>query len=437
VPGILRGDPRRAPAVSAPAGPLFRSKPVIALAVLAAVSAAVTIGLFAFGSSVLEPAGSEPTSFGYGALGQRAAYAYLESIGIRATRSRGQKLADLGPQVALLIVDPPTREERPDAAEALVQLVAEARRHGAPTIVFLPKWDGVPSSRNADWIAGADARPLPRVSELARAVLDCPVAANPVSRAASRKAYPFRATWRENYDVSLAPRQLLADRAEYEAVVQNFEGVLVAKARRPEGAPPVFVVSDPDIVSNHGLAEADHATLLRELVTTLAGARAVVFDETLHGYAMGGRLAADALRPPAVFVTAHVLLLIGCAVWAGTVRSAPARPTRAPGSIGREEFIASTVRLLGGASGGGASLADYFRLAQEAVADALRLPSLPPPERLKRLAAATTERGVAEDLVSLDAAIEAHAALRDDPGRREALARRVYLWRKEMTVGTR
>lgn len=416
---------------------LFRSRVLVALIVLSGVATIAAVLLLAFGSRFLEPSSAGPNSYSFSAIGFRGAYTALRADGLDVRRVRDPRLPGVRKGVALVVAGPPTGDDRYDAADALKTLLHEARRRGAVPVVVLPKWAGSPSPVHIGWIAGASRRSDGAVEKIAAAALGKAAGDRPFWRMASNLAGKAESSWGERYGFALDGPQLLSSVEKYEPLVSTGDGLLVARVTPADGGPPVVVVSDPDLFDNQGLGHADHAALLLDLITKGIGANAVAFDETLHGFGESGGLLADALSFPAVLVTLHVLLVLGLATWAGSVRLGPARPDRPARALGREAFIDSTARLLVGAPDEIHALATYWRAAQDAVAEAMRLPPLAPAARLRRLAALTEARGVAEDVVSLDAEIAASVRVVAKPASWLSLAERAYRWRRSMTVGLR
>src|SRR5262249_19925555 len=137
-----------------------------------------------------------------------------------------------------------------------------------------------------------------------------------------------------------------------------------------------LVLSDPDILSNHGLGEGDNARLALEVLEHARESwRSVVVDETLHGFeripSLWGELFAFPLLPAGVQGAVALLLL----VWSGLGRFG--RPGAGPAGLapGKGVLIENTALLLRSAGHSAYSLGRYFDATLAEVARALHAPA--------------------------------------------------------------
>lgn len=142
------------------------------------------------------------------------------------------------------------------------------------------------------------------------------------------------------------------------ALVTLAQGVLVAECRVPD-VPPVWVLSDPDILNNHGLAMADNAAFAADLVRSLRGgdARPVLLapspvwiaadDDTPEPHQRTGEDLARFFAWPLSALWLMGAAVLGLAVWRGAVRFGPPRmPGRDAPASSRRAAIAAKARLL-------------------------------------------------------------------------------------------
>jgi hypothetical protein len=425
--------------MSAGPQPLFRSRLLAGLIALAGISALATVLLLAFGEHLAEPPSAGADSFSYSAIGHHGVYTFLRAAGVVCVRSRDPLLPSASKGSVVLAAEPRDPAEDRGNADALRALIVAARRRGAGTIVVLPKWIGSPSPVEEGFVDGVSLHALTAVT----AVLSAAVGTSGDAKTSGvRRLAPgidgkATTSWGETYDVRLRNAQVLVrDDTSWTPLLWTESGLLAAMRKSPHSE-PLVVVADPDLLNNHGLHEAEHAPLVLDLLTKGLKARAVVLDETLHGFSRRSRLLADALSIPWLFVTVHVSLVLALAAWAGAVRFGHPRPERPDRSFGRREFVASTARLLLGTRDEAASLVTYWRLAQDSVAQAWRVPAIESSPRLRRLAAISSARGVGEDPLALEREVTEAAFDREQPERWVALAQRIERWQREMTRGPR
>lgn len=111
---------------------------------------------------------------------------------------------------------------------------------------------------------------------------------------------------------------------------------------------PFYVLADPDLLSNHGIADLARARAAVALLDHVAGgeARGVAFDVTLNGLGAKRSILKLAFEPPFLAMTLSVaaaLLLVG---WRAVTRfGAPARPERAM-AFGKRALLDNTAALV-------------------------------------------------------------------------------------------
>lgn len=133
-------------------------------------------------------------------------------------------------------------------------------------------------------------------------------------------------------------------------------GVLLARCRWPQSGFDSFVLSDPDLLNNHGLTLGENATLAVALIRRLSGAaddgeknmRATPlpaaerriyidtegenlatwydYDDERRAYDRDALDLARFFAPPFTALWAMLLIVLGIAFWRGSLRFGPARP---------------------------------------------------------------------------------------------------------------
>jgi hypothetical protein len=194
-----------------------------------------------------------------------------------------------------------------------------------------------------------------------------------------------------------------------------------------------WIVSDPDILNNHGLSSGDHAVLVRDLFVDFLDVDVVVFDEMLHGYGAGSRLISELVRFPLVLVVLHGLLLCGLVVWSGSVRFGQPR-TRGPRfGDGKLVLIDNAAKLLGLGGHSREALKQYYEQSLRAVGAHYFLPpDLKTEELERRLQALSRSRGLQVELERLRHRIDVAARKRGSTEHAVKLARQLHQWRCEM-----
>jgi hypothetical protein len=193
----------------------------------------------------------------------------------------------------------------------------------------------------------------------------------------------------------------------------------------------VFILSDPDLLNNHGLAQLASARGAVILIDVLRGGRLpVAFDLTLAGFSRGRSLLALAFEPPFLAATLCAIAAAGLMGLHAAARFGP--PLRTPpvfalGKTALADNSAALIRLVRREHrmGGG-----YAALTRSVAARAVGAPHDLDDDQmdalLDRLGSLKGAAGVFSDL-------ERRARDARDAAALMAAARKLYDWRLEMT----
>ena len=404
----------------------FRRRTLVTFTVLTGLSFAGGLALMVLDEEVAEVPTAGADSYSFSALGHRGWVELLEASGYSVVRSRGP-LPDRLPEEALLVVAAPTHEGD------LGERVRQARR----ALVVLPKWRGEVWEEDRRWVSRVEpvdeAKPNRVLAELG---LDARVQRVP----GRREAEAWISAWPGGAPLVVDPQLVAGDALE--PLVAAPEGVLLGRVRR--GSTTVFVLADPDPLSNHGLEDPGNArfSLALAAVGSELGQRpdVVVVDELLHGHADAHRSVFRTLFEfPVVLALAQALLAAGALVWAGAVRFGSPLDLAPAVGAGRRTLVESTVDLLELGDHEVHSVRRYLDLAVEEVS---RSPLARGAEGEFEAAREVSRQRGTRDPATFRASLGALAAER--PRDRTALRRRclalsreIHLWREETLHGTR
>lgn len=410
----------------------FSRRTVAGIAIAATVSFAVAMLLTFFGRDLSRPPTHVTSTFSHSALGHRALAELLSGLGLGVVSRETRAGLATGPRHPLIVAEPDPARAANDPTKRLKALAAEALRREAPLVLVLPKWTGEPLPRHPGWVGALRLLPGEQVRAPLAALLGKKIA---VRRAAPGEPLGCYAFWGEgqSFDVDLAPAQLLAAGPGLEALVRCRGGVLVGRTpldpREPE-SPALYIVADPDVLNNRGLARADHAALAYGLLAGHLQATGVVFDETVHGFERASGLLAEVFRFPLSLVLLQMLLLTGAVLWAGMGRFGKPLPAGQGLPAGKDVLIDNTARLLalGGSGPAADSLARYWRQSVRLAAARLFLPAdRGGDETREKLQQASDARGLGMNLATIE------SRLREPGDGVLALARAIHRWRLEIT----
>jgi hypothetical protein len=405
----------------------FGTRRVLALAGAAVVSLGAAAYLGIWGGELSEPTSVGTDAFSGSAIGHAAFVALLRELGFQVLLSRSRTAERA--EGAVLIMAEPALRQGDDGAAARARALYEA---SSRMLLVLPKRWGTPSPTRPHWLGTV------RMSEetAAKRALD----ALKLEAEVVRPARDVGATeWKGELPAPTLTAPQLVRSSHLTPLVACDEGILVGELLDEDAGVRLLVLSDPDIIANHGLGKGEISPLAVRLIERLGGAeRPVLVDETLHGHELTPSLARELFRFPLVLATLQALITGALLAWAALVRFG--RPRRSPAALppGKAFLVANTADLLRHGGHLGAVLEMYLRAARDEIIARLRLGTRTgegPDRSLARVAAA---RGLAERLDAL----KAQVSHQPDEGRTAAeaavqTARAIYAFREEMTDGAR
>ena len=365
-------------------------------------------------------------AFSRSALGHKAFVELLHARHIPLLVSRHASAERAGRGALLLVAEPRLGEEGAARERRLKSMLASART----ALLVLPKWTGRPDPQRPDWIGPVSPvgdEEIQRLLAAASVPASVTHLADPLDRCDGSDAV---VAWPQ-------PQLLSATSGDLRAVVTCRGGVLLGEVTRP-GGQRLFVLSDPDVIANHGLGGGDHARLALDLLAHARSAgQTVVVDETLHGHERPPVLWRELFAFPLLPAVLQGLLALTAFVCAGLGRfGAPVPAPPALGS-GKSLLIDNTAELLDRAGHSAHTLGRYMEAAVADVARALHAPPALGGGALRRwLQGVGRRRGAHVDVERLEAQVERarrapHAASRTIL----AAAQRIHRWKEEMLRG--
>ena len=223
--------------------------------------------------------------------------------------------------------------------------VVRAKRGAAPTLIVLPKWRG--EVIELGLVHPKLLLPADATGQLLAAV--APEAGTMLPRGDR-----FTAITSEGGAVRLYAAQLIkAGRCR--PLIGTIEAMLLGICTGPE-ASIYWLLTDPDLIDNHGLTQGDNARTAVAILARLAGTRPVVVDRTTTAMWDEAprhereRSWGDLLRffaPPFTLAWAALALLIGLVVWRASIRNGPVEaPTGDTWRAAQTVSIEARARLL-------------------------------------------------------------------------------------------
>ncbi len=310
--------------------PIFSRRLLLGWIVGAVVVFAISL-YFMGGGELGAPDSVGPSTFSRSAIGHAGIAEVLTQLGIPVVKSRSSSLEKLGAGSVLVIAEP----RRTGASEEAVRTLLKADT----ILLVLPKWTGLPSEQKSGWLREVTEGPT----------LDAQWALALVAPRGEVMREKTALQWTTNQlhvtpDPDLPVQLLRGDRLR--PIIGASQGMLVGELTDRNRR--IWVLADPDIIANHGLARQGNAALALALIKALRqGDGNVVFDETVHGIVV--RPVSPFLllfRFPFVVATAQGLLAVALLFWAALGRFGAPQTAPPALSAGREGLLQNMAKLV-------------------------------------------------------------------------------------------
>jgi len=418
----------------------FSRRTVAWLVAIGAASFACAVFFAIYGEEISMTSSAAPDSFSRSAIGHRGLVELLRTQGVPVLVSQSDTADKLANDATLVVAEPAVVDADGVRAAELRRMIGASRL----AILVLPKWYGEEDSEQPAFVERVYLLPEDEVEPVLGAV----GVSSGVVRAPPGERLVWSSSPRLEGQPDLAGAQLLEFAPkQLDPLLWTGRGALVASVYGFEDADTaLWIVSDPDLLSNHGLVRGDNAALILSILRRAAGSQAraggesgaLVFDETMHGFRSEPSLWRVLFEFPLVLATLQALLAVGLLVWAATGRfgkPVAAAPALAPGV---EFLIDNSAALLRFAGHAGAALSRYLETAVQDAARALHAPaSLDAAGTARWLDQLASARGLSTGLAELEAEVNQVAEARGDRARQvTAAALRVHRWRQEMIHGS-
>jgi len=413
-------------------GAAFKGRTTVILAVICTISL-VGLGLLAvFGPDFSPTRSGEANVYSTSAVGYGALLDLLGTLDVPTTVYRNPQRPPLDGRGVLLLLEPHLHlSEGAPGFLGLAGLVAASPE----ALVVLPKWQVLTDDQREPRVTAF--APLPEAHVLG------PLAALDISAGLVRLQMDPTASvapnpYGEQPYYSAVYRQYLASE-EIEPIVGDRERMLLG--RFEYAGVPVYVLTDPDLIANHGLHHAPNATLIVTWLDELRADGPVVFDETLHGFPPRDEsLLRELFRFPLVLLLLHALFAVGLVLWAGLRGFGDAPPPPPQVQPGSEFLIRHTAYLLQFGGHRDMALRRYVSDVRREVAGRFRLPAdLTRADLDARLDALGATRGTGDNWSHLKRRALDAASRRGGRSAASALhaAHGLYEWKREILDGTR
>lgn len=207
-------------------------------------------------------------------------------------------------------------------------------------IIVLPKWKAIPDPENTSWVKDAELINLQELKKILKQ-LDLPLNLLRIQNTTG---------WQSSIG-TVAPtlnQPQLLPRNTGNPLIWSDDGVLVAEHHI--GGKNILVLSDPDLINNHGIQLGQNIDIvdvaLKKMAPSGGTTQAVVFDEVTHGFRHDPSLTKLLLNPPYVVIVIVSLGALIVYISATIVRFGSPLDWAPPFSRGYVSLIDNTTSLL-------------------------------------------------------------------------------------------
>ena len=393
----------------------------------------IVIGVGAFFAAtyleMFDDGGGEPrttgaNSYSRSAIGHRALANTLRNLGIPVEISRFRSVEKAGKGNLLLEIEP-------DPGEATHNVLPYLR--SVPHVLLvLPKWDGWTDHSKPIWVESMELRSESEPKRVLREVASDAV----IKRDEGKATIDAR---RFGGRLSLNDPQFMraGSAVAIEPILTSAGNILLGRVKMGSGT--LWVLSDPDLLSNAGIDEADNGVAIISIIEALLPkGGTVIIDETLHGFEQRPNLMRTLLHPPFVTILIATIALLLVLAWAGAIRFGAPQSETAGLAAGKLTLVKSAAQLLKLGTSAGNLLLNYRRLVLADAMNELHGPNgLDEHAQAAWLDRAAEHRGLNTRLGPLLDQMSALAeSNRIDATRALRFALDLYRWKQEILHGT-
>ncbi len=330
-------------------------------------------------------------SYSESAIGHKAFTKLLKGMGFRVRISR-QLRSGFNFSDVKLVLEPASEKGLEDALSGF---------SGVGSLIVLPKWQAYQDPVERQWIKLTELRDPSQVEGIIDYVSsDIQLVRGDLETTAENFTWGSEIFSLDQQPSIIAPQLISGDSELIRPLVYNESGVLLAEIIKPGFLYDIdrtWILSDPDILSNHGLDNGGNAefiiSILNELTLNKVGG--IIVDETSHGYNFEPSLWRKMLEFPFAVVTLLFVCSVLVLVWSSMSRFGAPEKTGKAYQSGKEFLIGNTAELLAFGGHGALMLRHYVERSLQSVANSLHAPkSLEEHELLQWLDRVGQARGV-------------------------------------------
>lgn len=404
--------------------PIFTKKTVISLSVIGVLAFVGMILAVNFSQNLSSAQKSGTTTLSKSAIGHNAFFEFLMRAGFNVSVSRHRSSAKAESNSVLLLMEPAGMHELSQTKHWLANKI----------VLVLPKWHGAQDPKKPSWITKATLIKQDHIRVTLKSFEDFEAFKNLMVNRVSGPTSFEPEGWS---DIEINQLQLV-NSPDITPIINAPEGILVGRIKVDNL--DMLLISDPDILSNHGIGKANHAHILEQLFSyfTAGKEQLIVLDETIHGLRLDPNLMKMLLKMPFLITTLIAILAITVLIWATIGRFGSPNRIEPQFKTGKNDLIDNTAELFLYGNHSNESFSSYHNAIRMDVAHRLKAPpSLDHGSLTEWLGRVGSALGSSNDYRTLfREADDLRSSLKTNPKKILITAQRLNSWRKEVIHGS-
>lgn len=403
---------------------VFSARVAITLFLVGVFSFSAFITLSTFAPDFMDGNDGQAHALSKSAIGFAAAVKLARAAGSQVTVSRGEPS---GLSADLVVLTPETKVEL-ERIERLAHVNA---------LIVLPKWIPRPSVKHRGWVRETIPMSEKESGEILSEI--APKSTIKRHRSASTELLfdPTAAETRENPGTlrtgTIHELQSISGRDLTPVVTTRDGKTVLAVIRRDEGT-RIYVLSEPDLLNNQGIADRATAHAGMALLSALKNAgNTISFDVTLNGFERSRNLMRLALEPPLLAATLSFVIVAAMLAWRAATRSGPTARTKRAIALGKRALADNSAALIRLTGRDHTMAPRYAQMVRMVVAESMQVSRDANETTVAELDRIARSRGVRATYSEL----AAEAANAKTAGETLTAARRLHAWTGDMIRATR
>jgi hypothetical protein len=402
---------------------VFSTRVAIILFLVGVFSFSAFITLSTFAPDFMDGNDGQAHALSKSAIGYAGAVKLMKAEGNHVQVSRKGALS------TTLVVLTPESEIKLDDIE---------RRAHTNALIVLPKWLPRPSITRPGWVRESIPYDEKAIADILKEIAPkVSIRQGSGASAPTLLSEPNNAWLNKNLGI-LRPGKITHLQTvvapELIPLVTTQDGKTVLGAVRNQEEPAVYVLTEPDLLNNQGIADLATARAGLALVNALNGQdEPITFDVTLNGFERSRSLLRLAFEPPLLAATLSFVIVAAMLAWRAATRSGPTARGKRAIALGKRTLADNSAALIRLAGRDHTMAPRYAQMVRTVVAEHIHVARDASETTAAELDRIAQSRGVRATYSEL----AAEAAAATTASETLNAARRLHAWTGDMIRATR